>query len=154
MGNCCCPFITSHDMHTAVLGCHQFLGVDICLLSNNRQLHTSTCLENRTAWGKLRSQKPWEFSSECSACLVRWTGPSLPYILSMQHVSLLTMQQGELTACSFGFAFCSHALFMSSFQLWSQRSLSKQDWENSHIQRNPLHDPSSPLTSNKMPPPQ
>ena len=142
-------------MHTAVLGCHQFLIVDIFLLTNNRLLHTSTCLEDRATWGKMRSLKPWEFSSEFSACSVRWMCPSLPYILSMQLISLLTMQQGELTACSFRFAFCSHALFMSSFQLWSQRGLSQQDWENANICRNPLRAPSSsPFTSSKMPPQQ
>lgn len=102
--------------------------------------------------GQEEVSKPWLFSSECSACSVRRTCPSLHCMLSMQHASLLTMQQGELTACSFRFAFCSHALFISSFQLWSQRGLSSQDWEGSNVSRNPLHAPSSsPFISIKVP---
>lgn len=53
----------------------------------------------------------------------------------MHHVSLLTMQQGELAACSFKFAFCSHALFMSSLQLWSERPLSTGLGKFKHMQK-------------------
>lgn len=119
-------------MHTAVLGCHQVLVVDICLLINTR--HTSACSEDRATWEKVRGPKSWEFSSEYSACSVRWTCPFLPYILSMQH-GFLSLQQHELTACSFRFAFCSHVLFMSSFQLWSQRGLSARDWKLKYTQK-------------------
>lgn len=61
--------------------------------------------------------------------------PSLPYILHTQHVSSLTMQQGELAACSFRFAFCSHVLFMSLFQLWSERPLSVGLGKLKHMQK-------------------
>lgn len=126
----CCPSarITGHDQCAAGTGCHQFLLADICLC-------TSTCLEDRAIWGKLSSPKPPENSGECSACSVGWTCPSLPYILHMQHVSLLTMQRPELAACSFRFAFCSHALFMSSFQLWSERPLSTGLGKLKHMQK-------------------
>lgn len=126
----CCPSanITGHDQCAAGTGCHQFLLAGICLC-------TSTCLEDRAIWGKLTSPKPPENSGECSVCSVGWMCPSLPYILHMQHVSLLTMQRRELAACSFRFAFCSHALFMSSFQLWSERPLSTGLGKLKHMQK-------------------
>lgn len=67
----------------------------------------------------------------------------------MKNVSLLTMKQGELAACSFRFAFCSHALFMSSFQLWSERPLSTGLEKLKHMQ-NPFHAPTSPFRASQI----